>query len=261
MSTRPTDLPYLWATDGGALITEPNAGKKADGFIVEPLACDYLNHLIKRINEWALHFADGTWTDDIAIDGDLDVTGLLTAEDVTVGGDLIAPNIEGDTSVNGVVTADNFNVGTGTYRHGSNILHLPPAAGQTDANAASWIYLPSTGSPPSAWFTQSGVGAGDAVSFPVSLVAGDRVSAVSAIVDDEGGSVSISLWRSVPLSNTNTQIGGTDASSGGGTPETISVTGLTEDVSSGRFLTVQIESDDTVLLKRIMGVFVTYSRP
>lgn len=59
---KPSKIP-TWATDGGAAVTEPSAGKRAAGWIVERPSHRYFNWLFNMIGTW-LGFVDSQFASD-----------------------------------------------------------------------------------------------------------------------------------------------------------------------------------------------------
>lgn len=91
---KPNKVP-TWATDGGAEVTEPSAGKRAIGWILERPAYQYFNWLFNLIGQW-LGFLDAQFVDGglnrinsgttfPAAPNDNDVFLLLTNDNTEVG--------------------------------------------------------------------------------------------------------------------------------------------------------------------------------
>lgn len=97
---KPSSLPR-WATDGAAAITEPSSGKKDIGWEVsEKPPAAFFNWLLNLIYLWLAYL-------DTFLSDAHTWTGKQTFDDVTVGGDFVAPalgtvDFQGSTAFTGV---------------------------------------------------------------------------------------------------------------------------------------------------------------
>lgn len=103
MATKPASN-IDWATDGGAVVTEPSAGQKADGWVAGDVVPDgHINFNFKNTDEWIKFITDILAMDGAAPDGsitidsagtvtlvhDLDFTGVTDPEIVFAANDKV----------------------------------------------------------------------------------------------------------------------------------------------------------------------------
>jgi hypothetical protein len=205
------------------------------------------------------------------VGGTLGVTGALTA-----GGTL---GVTGAATVGSLTAAANQHVtvsGTGDYKHGDRILQLPASAGtpvnvndglsgHPATSATGWKYMRSIGIFAQCWY---GPVNGQEVQFPVTLMVGDRIKAVSARIQDTSGAgntITMYLHKSAPTSSFlsgSAQVGTTQTSAANGAVQTLTLSGLTQTINSFEMYNVSLRANGSAFTNhRLLGVQVTYDRP
>jgi hypothetical protein len=211
VSAKPASLP-IWATAVGAQITEPNLAKKQQGHLGgEPFFGDYDNWYKHLVYLWTQYLSDGQLSGGLSIEGETAVTG------------------------GGLTVEDSIAAGLDVFYSTPRRRHLPALAGKIVSgvnDGSRWSDTQGT------WLGQIG----EILQIPLAVEQGDRISSVSARVLEVVDHVSMRLWRmdANSTSPTRTQIGATQTSVGGGIHETLTISGLAENVPAG-FVNYYIE--------------------
>lgn len=249
MATKPTELPE-WATDE-TNNTEPSAGQKATGWNqAQKPPSSYFNWWqftvwlwIEWLNAAEVDFGTATVrADDMIVDDDLTVTGQ------------VLDDLELDANKHVIVS------GTGRHKHGDMVLVIPAGAGENDS-ASTQAFAGDPGGANAVQWAQGNNGG--AVNFAICLPAGKRIKEVRAMIRDTAGgnTMEMRLWESTNA-NGNTQRGATQTSAGGGTNQTLALTGLTLTIATGLYFSVVVKNlSATTTTNAIYGVEVTYDHP
>ena len=233
MAAKPGSTPR-WANVGGAIVV-PSSGKQDVGWEApEKPPAEYFNWFQNLTWQW-LDYLD---------EGILSGPHTFTGGDVTVEDDLLVDN----------------NVIAATLSHtGQQERHASAQTGQIVSgvnDGTSW------GDTLGQW-----LGAvGEVLQIPLVMRQKDRLHSVSARVLD-AEQIEMRIWRvdATTGSITRTQVGATQTSVGGGVPETMTISGLAEDVGTG-LITHYVEFtviDDagTSSDAQVFGVIYNVSHP
>jgi hypothetical protein len=249
MSTKPSSLP-IWATDGGAQITEPNLGKKQDGHVGgEPLAADYQNWWQNLVYLWAEYLSDGDLSGDHTIDGNLDVDGDLSA----TGSFSSGPAAVGDLTAVSADVAGDVEIG-GRLRHPAMTDLIAAGAGYgvgtTTDLTTGLIEIPGP-SGSVRWY------------IPVELPAGKRITSWSLRCFPAGGEdvQAEAFTRGSTGSLTSTTV--TATSTGTGTQTITPASPFTHTMVAGQEYVVRVQAsgDPSPSTMTIHWLEVTYDEP
>lgn len=224
MAIKPTIENARWGETAAGVVggndTAPASGQRDTGWALNQLAVSsYFNRIMREHYLWCLYLSDGilsgshtftsetTFEDNVELQGTLDVNGSATVGgDATITGNLIAATLSH----------------TAQEEH-----HLPALAGKIVAgtnSAAKWSDTLG------AWV---GV-VGEVLQIPLAVRQKDRIHSVSARVLENADKIQMRLWRVDASTATpdQTQVGTTQTSATGGSPQTLTISGLSEDVGS-----------------------------
>ena len=162
-----------------------------------------MNGVLNLIGQWTEYLDTGALEGDFSISGALDVAGDLLCES--------SVHVDTDLVVDGTIS--------GTYVHGTKTLLLGPQGFQPLSGTTAAYFLTAT--------------QGINIACSVPIEAGKRITAVRAEIQDVAGtSMGITLTR-VDAYASGAVVGSSGSSSGAGTQQTISITGLTEVTVAG----------------------------
>lgn len=205
MSAKPSST-YQWATSGP--ITPPTSGKQTAGFAPgERGAAQYFDWLLNGYGQWAQYLNDGVMSGAFTFDTTVGITGLLTATaGVTVG-------------ANNHVTIS----GTGKYKRGTRIRHIPAIGGIISGAGTFQI---ASNDFVGGW---KATATNDLLAIPITLADDERITEVKAVVrGDSTATCNMALFKnpntpssaSSSIANANTTASNTD--------QTLDLAGLTE---------------------------------
>lgn len=212
MSAKPSTIPVF---DSGAVnVATPSAGRIANGFPngTIPTAGE-MNYLFMWLYLWTQYLSDGNFTGAATFASTLGVTGLITA-------------------TAGVTCGANTHVavsGTGMYKRGTRVRHLPGTAAQ----------ITSTPAATTQYYSGSAIqfrATNNIFSFPLELEEGEQLQSVRAYtVTSTGDTVTMKVFKNTPVVGstgpTDVQLGTTQTDAAhGALVVQLAVTGLTENV-------------------------------
>ena len=160
-----------------------------------------------------------------------------------------------DGDLTGLYTfADGIEVATDFNHTFEYDLHIHAAAGHA---TGSWGYNLTK----QAW-DGSPVSASDYVVFSLPLKVDDRLKEVHAYIQDTSGAATLTfkVFKLEPSTGVVTQLGSTQTSAGSGGRQTLSVTGLTETVST-QLLVGEVNVNSVGATHEVYGLKAVYDRP
>ncbi len=231
---KPTSLPR-WADVGGDIV-EPASGKKDTGWIEDEIPpAQYFNWLENLTYQWLVWLDAGVFNDGFSVPtGD---TGTFDA---------------GSTlDVNGVADLS-----------GATALYLPERSKMLDlvsgraVGGSSWAYHAGDGVANGSW-TNASPANGEKMHLGISLDSGDRLKSVAIRLYDDAA-MTVKVFKS-SVSGT-TQLGSTQTSAGNGTEQTMTVSGLTEVISTSFVYYVEIANTGAGGIPEVLRGWATRDR-
>jgi len=190
-----------------------------------------------------------------------DVATALTAGSAAIGGT--------DVSSSGAVTVaagEDVTVSAGgEYKHGEMVLNIPAFMGLPISSGAiaGWDPQQSIALAANFWATP---GNSEDVLFAIPLKVGDRIKRIDAYIQDTSGGHTVSLYLhrtdgADDFFTGSALSSGPSTSSGDGTRQTLSLSGLSLTIGAGEFYHALIRHNSaTNTTTRLAGIAVTYDR-